>query len=279
MDLAITAAGVIFSSMPKVPPEKRSKSLERYYRVRQKAEGRVPGGQGLRPGKIPDDERAGLEFLRKLDRHIELVDRRRITEEMRYKWHLRTMERLRRAKGMKPHSEALARRASRREERQHSANIREFICKTCANNRLFVPDVSDGARSRCRVCYRQKRLAYKARAKASGKWGVQARLRKHRRRALKKANGGAGHVSVADWQWVLDRYGSACLCCGSTAPATMDHVVPLAQGGPHDKSNLQPLCAMCNSIKQNTVADYRPDRPLAPMRRDPRNVRYVHGTD
>ncbi len=160
-------------------------------------------------------------------------------------------------------------------ERQHTINIREFICQTCGSNRLFIAD-SGG---RCRVCMRRKRLAQKKRAQAAGTWGVRARLAKNRRRALKRANGGAGHVSVQDWLDVLAKYGATCLCCGSTEPTTMDHIVPLALGGPHDKTNLQPLCHLCNSLKSDTVADYRFDRPLAPMARDPNVVRYVPGTD
>lgn len=165
----------------------------------------------------------------------------------------------------------VAKKQAEKEERQHEANIRRYICRKCGNHRLFVPD-SDG---RCAACARRKRLAYKKRAQESGKWGVRVRLAKHRRRALRKANGGDCVVTASDWQWVLDRYGSACLCCGSTEPPTMDHVVPLSLGGPHDKTNLQPLCHLCNSLKQATVADYRPDRPLAPMARDPRVIRYV----
>jgi len=164
---------------------------------------------------------------------------------------------------------------SAKSEREHSRNIKKFICQACGNNRLFVPDIS----GKCRACVRRKRLDYKKRAQASGTWGVRARLAKHRRRALMRANGGTGVVTVADWQWVLAKYGTACLCCGSNDPPTMDHVVPLSLGGPHDKTNLQPLCHLCNSLKADTVADYRFDRPLAPMARDPNVVRYVPGTD
>lgn len=90
-----------------------------------------------------------------------------------------------------------------------------------------------------------------------------------------RANGGNGVVTAQDWLDVLAKYGSSCLCCGSDGPPTMDHVVPLALGGPHDKTNLQPLCHLCNSLKADTIADYRFDRPLAPMARDPRVIRYV----
>ncbi len=265
--------------MPRSPEQQRIKSLEYYYRVRQKKERRTPGGQGRRNGAIPRDERAGLDFLRKLDRHIELVDRSRITEEYAYVWRLRAMNKLNRARGCRPRSETRAANELKRMERGHCANMREFICKACGNNRLFVPDVSEGKRIRCSVCAKRKRLNYKRKAQAAGTWGVKVRLAKHRRRALRKANGGAGHVSAQDWRDILAKYGSACLCCGSTESPTMDHVVPLSLGGPHDKTNLQPLCALCNAIKRATVADYRFDRPLAPMARDPNVVRYVPGTD
>lgn len=155
------------------------------------------------------------------------------------------------------------------------ARIKTAICSKCGNHRAFNPD-RDG---KCRACVGRRILKRKNRLKEEGRWGTMARLAKHRRRALKRANGGSGTVTVADWQWVLDRYGSKCLCCGSDAPPTMDHVVPLSMGGPHDRSNLQPLCNTCNGTKSATTADYRFDRPLAPMRRDPVVVRYVDGTD
>lgn len=163
------------------------------------------------------------------------------------------------------------------DERQDCKNIKEFICQRCGNNRLFIPDSG----RKCRVCVKRRRLERKQRMQKSGTWGVATRLAKHRRRALRKANGGAGIVTAQDWRDILAKYGTACLCCGHHCDGkpTMDHVVPLSQGGPHDKSNLQPLCHLCNSLKSDTIADYRPDRPLAPMARDPVKVRYVPGTD
>ncbi len=154
-----------------------------------------------------------------------------------------------------------------------AARIRMAFCAVCGNHRVFNPDL-DG---RCRPCRMRLRLFKKIRDRATGKWGTLQREAKKRRRALRIANGGT--VTAQDWIDVLKKYGTRCLCCGSDAPPTMDHVVPLALGGPHDKTNLQPLCHMCNSTKRDTIADYRPDRPLAPMRRDPAVVRYVHGTE
>ncbi len=233
----------------------------------------------MRRGQIPRDERGSFLFLAKLDRYIARVDQKRIHEHMAYTWHLRRMERKRRESGSEPMAVRKSRRWARQEEHRHLMNIKEFICKACGNHRLFVPDVSEGAITRCSACAKRKRLAHKRLAQAAGTWGVKVRLAKHRRRARKRANGGTGHVSAQDWKDILTKYGAACLCCGSTAPPTMDHVVPLSLGGPHDKTNLQPLCHLCNSLKSDTVADYRFDRPLAPMARDPNVVRYVPGTD
>lgn len=35
--------------------------------------------------------------------------------------------------------------------------------------------------------------------------------------------------------------------------ATLDHIVPLASGGSHTYDNVRTCCAMCNSVKRNTV--------------------------
>jgi 5-methylcytosine-specific restriction protein A len=47
-----------------------------------------------------------------------------------------------------------------------------------------------------------------------------------------------------------------CLAAGRTTAATVpDHVVPLADGGADDDSNLQSLCAPCHAVK--TAAEAR----------------------
>ncbi len=154
---------------------------------------------------------------------------------------------------------------------------RKLICRKCGNHRAFIPDIGRKC-GVCRVRMQERRHAkYREKAKADGRWGTMKRLAKQRRRALKRANGGTGTVTVADWQWVLDKYGTACLSCGHHCDGrpTVDHVVPLTLGGPHDKTNLQPLCLMCNSYKGSLIIDYRPDRPLAPIAKDPKVIKYV----
>ena len=78
-----------------------------------------------------------------------------------------------------------------------------------------------------------------------------SRLKKQRRR-------NAGVLTAADWQAVLDLYGTDCLACGSDAPPTIDHVIPIIRGGSNTSDNVQPLCRDCNTRKGTNIADYRP---------------------
>lgn len=77
------------------------------------------------------------------------------------------------------------------------------------------------------------------------------RIKRQRKRA-------AGNLSAADWRLVLETYGSACLCCGSDDPPTIDHVIPLSRGGSNTVDNVQPLCNGCNMRKATNTIDYRP---------------------
>lgn len=71
-------------------------------------------------------------------------------------------------------------------------------------------------------------------------------LRKQARRALVAGQ----QVSVTEWQSVLERYWFRCVWCGSDAGSlTVDHVIPLSNGGLHHVDNLVPACRSCNSRK------------------------------
>lgn len=85
---------------------------------------------------------------------------------------------------------------------------------------------------------------------------------RRRSEAVRRARkaGCAGAVSQAEWEQVLTILGTACLCCGSIEEPTQDHIVPLARGGLHHPSNLQPLCRPCNERKQARAFDYRTER-------------------
>jgi 5-methylcytosine-specific restriction endonuclease McrA len=76
------------------------------------------------------------------------------------------------------------------------------------------------------------------------------RLKKQRRR-------GAGILTAADWELVLETFGAVCLACGK-AEVTIDHVVPVSAGGANTIDNVQPLCRWCNTSKGTKTVDYRP---------------------
>ncbi|MBD2256549.1 HNH endonuclease [Pseudanabaena sp. FACHB-2040] len=57
-------------------------------------------------------------------------------------------------------------------------------------------------------------------------------------------------------QYVFERDSYQCKGCGKTsseAQLTIDHIIPLAQGGPDDISNLQALCSTCNQRKKHST--------------------------
>ncbi len=49
--------------------------------------------------------------------------------------------------------------------------------------------------------------------------------------------------------YVFDRDHHTCQKCGTTEKLTIDHIIPLAEGGSNDLSNLHTLCQSCNSRK------------------------------
>lgn len=77
----------------------------------------------------------------------------------------------------------------------------------------------------------------------------------HKRRAwLAEAD---GEYTIDEWGALCEQYAHLCLCCGEKKPLTVDHVVPISAGGGNDITNIQPLCALCNSRKGARTIDYR----------------------
>jgi 5-methylcytosine-specific restriction endonuclease McrA len=69
--------------------------------------------------------------------------------------------------------------------------------------------------------------------------------------ALRRAriNGGAiVKFTAAQLRARLSMYGGKCWMCGKPGKQ-VDHVIPLAKGGPHVLANLRPACGKCNRIK------------------------------
>jgi|JFJP01.1.fsa_nt_gi 5-methylcytosine-specific restriction endonuclease McrA len=58
-------------------------------------------------------------------------------------------------------------------------------------------------------------------------------------------------------KYVFDRNNYQCQSCYkidlTAKNLQVDHIIPLAQGGSHDVSNLQTLCAKCNRAKSSKI--------------------------
>lgn len=83
-------------------------------------------------------------------------------------------------------------------------------------------------------------------------------LHANRRRVRKQV--AKGSHTEEEWQVLKATYDFRCLRCGKCEPEiflTRDHVIPLTQGGDDSIDNIQPLCARCNSKKNNKSIDYR----------------------
>lgn len=77
----------------------------------------------------------------------------------------------------------------------------------------------------------------------------------------------SGDFSESAWQAMKERYNFTCLRCGKKEPEitlSIDHVIPIAFGGAHTESNIQPLCTICNIKKHTKVTDYRAAATPAP---------------
>lgn len=77
--------------------------------------------------------------------------------------------------------------------------------------------------------------------------------------ANRKALSMGAEGTFTDEQFVelCERYDNRCLRCGKVKKLTVDHIIPLSQGGSNDISNIQPLCLSCNSKKHTQTIDYR----------------------
>jgi 5-methylcytosine-specific restriction endonuclease McrA len=82
---------------------------------------------------------------------------------------------------------------------------------------------------------------------------LKVRAKRHRRRALE--TGAVGHYTERQLQARIDFYGRRCYLCGcdwdtlSSWDKTIEHVIPLSQGGTNWPANLRPACRACNQRK------------------------------
>ncbi len=72
-----------------------------------------------------------------------------------------------------------------------------------------------------------------------------------------KRKNAVGGFTVQEWFDLCNKYDNKCLCCGTTENISVDHVVPISQGGTNYIDNIQPLCLHCNKVKNAKTIDYR----------------------
>lgn len=110
------------------------------------------------------------------------------------------------------------------------ASPRERKCKPCKSRQVVASQRAHGE------AHRVRRQAAKA--------GQRAR-----------AEGERGIVSAAEWRGTLDAFAHTCAYCeqpeSEVGALCLDHVYPLARGGPNDAANVVPACAGCNSRKRD----------------------------
>jgi 5-methylcytosine-specific restriction endonuclease McrA len=167
---------------------------------------------------------------------------------------------------------------------------RHSQCKEC--RRLQRLPGREANKARCKAHYRAKRAEYVAKCKAwqqanpekvrRAKRGwrernleyVRAWNREHAksyqdpgvrramgRRRRARERGAGGSITEAEWQALLQTHNNQCAYCfkllTAKGDATLDHKVPLIQGGSHTISNAVAACRSCNSRKKHrTVQEW-----------------------
>ena len=135
----------------------------------------------------------------------------------------------------------------------HERNVARFIpvlsvCPHCGN--LFSTTFRSQAKQYC-----SERCAERASEK--------------RQKVKRKEQMQQAFVEPVGLKTTYRNYGGVCAICGLPVPkttesenqwaATVDHIIPLSQGGMHSKSNCQLAHRLCNSIKLDTTDDFRID--------------------
>lgn len=109
---------------------------------------------------------------------------------------------------------------------------------------------------------KRKKSTYEARDKArkylktkTDKYLLRARLKKHKRDAIKRGVND-GTVTADSWYEIQKKHGFKCHYCQTDKKTlTLDHVIPLARGGKHTISNIVPCCPSCNSSKNDKLLE------------------------
>lgn len=172
-----------------------------------------------------------------------------------------------RAENPERHKESLRRyreqnleRIKEAQKRHREANrerIKEYLANWYATNREYAIEYARQRREEDRERDRQYARQWYHRNRQRGmqsrrKWWAsnpgKKRVYHQNRLARKRAAGGRLSSDIIEKLMRLQR--GKCACCGKKLVAYhLDHIVPLALGGPHKDSNMQLLLPECNMRK------------------------------
>lgn len=130
--------------------------------------------------------------------------------------------------------------------------------KAQARDRLR-PVVSEGVRV-CKNCRIQFAPSYVAQVRCNGCLADRSKRRNNAKQARKSRKAKRNNIGKGKRERIYARDGWACLKCGNDTVGylSLDHIVPIADGGSNSDDNLQTLCKTCNCAKgRKTTAYYR----------------------
>lgn len=150
------------------------------------------------------------------------------------------------------------REANRKRNKQWSRDHPEYEKQ---HRKAYYEANREKCREQNRVYHEANRDKHREQMRAYQRNNLEAfAVRNANRHALKAKAGGS--FTLQEWEALKAYYDYTCLRCGRQEPEielTIDHVVPLSQGGRNSIENLQPLCRTCNLSKNTKTIDYRPD--------------------
>lgn len=153
------------------------------------------------------------------------------------------------------HREKLA----EKDKKYREANLTELKIKRKAkydaNREKFLQQAKEWAENNVERANSNKRnwaLQNKEKASNAGKkWSAKNPEKRAEIKLRRRTRIARNQVFEVSDEFLKRLYASPCVACGSTDKITADHIIPIARGGEHSESNLQPLCGSCNSSKRD----------------------------
>jgi len=87
----------------------------------------------------------------------------------------------------------------------------------------------------------------------------RVQLLAHRSNQKCRNKGYPGILSVKEWEAALQLTKYLCIACEEVFADSVDHVIPLINGGHNAYDNIQPMCLRCNLKKGRRHVDFRPE--------------------